>query len=1313
MYLHISLILTLIGLLCQPSLAQENRVNSGYYEIVYCGAGPDSKAAKLQTLLPQIYEKLLLVLADVKQGVASKAFHAYFKTNDNIAYVESIFHQIAAGSPVQVPVPGAPTSLTVPYNPMIVCLDLTLPGVDYLQQQCKGSTAASNPNTQIMVLCDNFWRLTDRVMPLNSECPKVKYNKFHPDDHRLVQTQFGAFVHEFAHTYTGIWGIHETYQPTAAVKLSAKESLRNPQNFALYAANAATALTNQIIAEEAVEPTEEDATVLDSPPPLMEMFEPAGNATGGINLGELIPGTRRDGGGPSGEAKAVKIGRAVLQFKTAEENQWQVLDHGPVKGVYNIQKVVFDYNIAFQQHSQGGKSTCRVTIKPEHIGSAPTVAKFSDQVLEVTVPLRSPATPAFAGEEHAAAEQFPIATHAQSWVAIQIRAQMIEIEKYKNAKPEEIFPLILHHLTGRASLSKDTSVGHWVQTTLEILSKEAQAQEAASAKLDNCRIHTHGFGRRVAVAIWPDFGTSEDDQLRMDFNSFAVRYIIGDCNSFPVDLAKHFRADGQEEPAWEVQIVSQISDIDAPLVGVLMNVFKTPADRSRFLNLREDKVEMSPALNDVLGEAQRVAVRVLREEFDELSQVMHGYLVPADIQQQTTKLPIHALILRDAPYHAETNTTGVQRSHHRPTQGKLNASQDMAVTMAFERQVSFIWGPAATGKSTTLASLVQELTADPSEKVLCVMTRNVAVDALLGRCIEMADEFAPTKGLTHQFVRIYSWSDIMSQHLEGSLSLKNPYHIDQRRIKMAQRQNNQIFLSGRQKLLDSGYIGSKDDVSAYKRALKDVTQAVMQEVRVAFCTSAMCRSAPLLSKEKVDGIEMTVAWPATTLIFDELACSNPPEFLIPIATFGETLRRGVGAGDHYQLANFMLSEEAKAFWKETLFERGIKFYPKTILTENRRTHNQLAQPVLDVIYSKENVTAFFQTNNPRRFLQGYNSVMPLDVVDNGTVWRLKSFVHFIDVGYGQEEISPSQSKRNRAEVEVCVAVLKALFQKEMPIRDTPKVQSIGILTGYASQVSALRARFKLEAVTESRFAGVHVRTADSIQGGEFDLCLVSLVSTQISRGFVGEKRRANVIATRSREVMIYIGNWKFWESQNDTQYQWMDKILYSYRKAFPKTFILRGSNQTTQSSTTGIAASHSATGLYELPPSPRPKQTLAAEATSPRTPSRPTTKSGTAPSTGLTSPSSFFKHTNLQLQGKGKAVEKEEQHDSKRERLEDFDKETNSKEQAIRATHEAKMDPLQRQIDSLQRQLDALRRDAGTELDDYRAARKMLREKIE
>ncbi|KAI4273517.1 MAG: hypothetical protein LQ337_004568 [Flavoplaca oasis] len=329
MYLHLSLLLTLTGLLFQSSFAQKNRVDSGHYIIVYCGAGPDSKAAKLQTLLPQIHEKLQIVLADVKKGVASKAFNAYFKTNDSIAHVESIFQKIAAGAAVRVPVQGAPSGFTVPYSPMIVCVDPTTPGVDDLREKCKGVTAASNPNTQHMILCDDFWtHLATKQFPQVKGCPKVKYNRFHPDDYRVMFNQFGTFVHEFAHTYTSTWVQEETYHPTAAVQLSAEESLKNPQNFALYAASVVAGCTKyvepdrlrdneelkleitegdiaeakeiwaQIAAEEAAEPSEEDADVSDSPLPLMENFEPtSGNTTAGVNLAELIPespaGTRR------------------------------------------------------------------------------------------------------------------------------------------------------------------------------------------------------------------------------------------------------------------------------------------------------------------------------------------------------------------------------------------------------------------------------------------------------------------------------------------------------------------------------------------------------------------------------------------------------------------------------------------------------------------------------------------------------------------------------------------------------------------------------------------------------------------------------------------------------------------------------------------------------------------------------------------------------------------------------------------------------------------------------------------------------------
>ncbi|KAI4246252.1 MAG: hypothetical protein L6R42_009956 [Xanthoria sp. 1 TBL-2021] len=82
-----------------------------------------------------------------------------------------------------------------------------------------------------MVLCPAFWEQPKKG-PLHSDCPMVKRNKFVPDDHRVMLNQYGTFVHEFTHAYTHNWNTKEIYSPMDAVKLSAKLSLKNPNNFA-------------------------------------------------------------------------------------------------------------------------------------------------------------------------------------------------------------------------------------------------------------------------------------------------------------------------------------------------------------------------------------------------------------------------------------------------------------------------------------------------------------------------------------------------------------------------------------------------------------------------------------------------------------------------------------------------------------------------------------------------------------------------------------------------------------------------------------------------------------------------------------------------------------------------------------------------------------------------------------------------------------------------------------------------------------------------------------------------------------------------
>ncbi|KAL8989108.1 MAG: hypothetical protein Q9169_008432, partial [Polycauliona sp. 2 TL-2023] len=221
----------------------DNLVTSGNYHILYCGRGPGSKAVRLQTLIPQFQEDLKLVLADVNRSTTSKAYRAYFKSPANAAYVESIFQAISDGTLLQIKVPGAPSNPN-PVHPTIVCLDRSLPPENRrtLQALCGTTRDGAKPAASIipqshwMILCQEFWKNLE-TRPERSKCPAVRRNKFIPDDHRVMINKFGAFVHEFAHAYIHNWDPNEIYAPMDAVELSASLSLKNANNFALYAAS--------------------------------------------------------------------------------------------------------------------------------------------------------------------------------------------------------------------------------------------------------------------------------------------------------------------------------------------------------------------------------------------------------------------------------------------------------------------------------------------------------------------------------------------------------------------------------------------------------------------------------------------------------------------------------------------------------------------------------------------------------------------------------------------------------------------------------------------------------------------------------------------------------------------------------------------------------------------------------------------------------------------------------------------------------------------------------------------------------------------
>lgn len=74
--------------------------------------------------------------------------------------------------------------------------------------------------------------------------------------------------------------------------------------------------------------------------------------------------------------------------------------------------------------------------------------------------------------------------------------------------------------------------------------------------------------------------------------------------------------------------------------------------------------------------------------------------------------------------------------------GALDASQRAAVQLCSDSALAFVWGPPGTGKTVTLASVIEELLAQ-DKRILLVSTTNAAIDQVLAR-LAARPWFAPS-----------------------------------------------------------------------------------------------------------------------------------------------------------------------------------------------------------------------------------------------------------------------------------------------------------------------------------------------------------------------------------------------------------------------------------------------------------------------------------------------------------------------------------------------------------------------------------------
>ena len=213
----------------------EDTVSSGNYLIHMCNSGqPDSQASKLQSLLPQVYDGILKVIADLQLGTASThGYSTFFKDDSSKAEISQVFLKMAAGASVILHRAVSNGGVYI-RHPTFICAN-DVPETDLIYDFCMRSMNAPLVNwlkTEVIALCPIFWTIKQQAR--SSDCPLVVANSLVPNDDRLLKNQEALLVGSLMHFYHS-----QSEQPMVtaiadASQLNDSESKLNAPSYALY-----------------------------------------------------------------------------------------------------------------------------------------------------------------------------------------------------------------------------------------------------------------------------------------------------------------------------------------------------------------------------------------------------------------------------------------------------------------------------------------------------------------------------------------------------------------------------------------------------------------------------------------------------------------------------------------------------------------------------------------------------------------------------------------------------------------------------------------------------------------------------------------------------------------------------------------------------------------------------------------------------------------------------------------------------------------------------------------------------------------------
>jgi AAA domain len=511
---------------------------------------------------------------------------------------------------------------------------------------------------------------------------------------------------------------------------------------------------------------------------------------------------------------------------------------------------------------------------------------------------------------------------------------------------------------------------------------------------------------------------------------------------------------------------------------------------------------------------------------------------------------------------ATSEPRGLVRVH-----ASLNASQRAAVQLCSDSDLSFVWGPPGTGKTTTLAHIVSELLAQ-GLRVLVLSTTNAALDQALekiaadpemgeaihaGNVVRIGRSDAPTFGAALRDVVIrlnaehqealdrllsrrpalalavrrceetlhtLSGADLPYQDslFGGARPRRPPSHLEEifsARRAAALQDRSSAELAGlvrrRATRLVLALALYDKAVAERKKALLNKEHDVVDGASLVLCTLTNGYFSPLMAEQRFD---VTIVEEASMAILPTLFYA---------ACLGR--RKTVIVGDPCQLPSIVQSNEdyVRKVMGRNIFEVAVAEPLSSplvaLLDVQYRMHHLIGELVSDLFYAGRLKHGGDQAARERMAAREPYGGAPLVVLD--TAGRTTC-----------QPVSGRQSRINAMTADLCV---------DLAIRAVRAgADSVAIITPYVEQARAIRARLKEQAGDQGAVRQIECSTVHRFQGQERDVVILDTVDAEPMKPGVLLSERGphsaaqsliNVAISRARGKLIIVADVRYFEQR--------------------------------------------------------------------------------------------------------------------------------------------------------------------------------------